>query len=247
MKEAWSREEFERRLRDKGRFYHIHHPFHMAMNNGHCTREQIQGWVANRFYYQISIPVKDAAIMANCHDRDVRREWVQRIIDHDGTQGEEGGIEAWLRLAEAVGLTREEVWSLQHVLPGVRFACDAYVNFARRASWQEAVCSSLTELFAPEIHQRRLAGWPEHYPWIDREGYQYFRVRLSEARRDVEHGLQVTLDHFKTREQQERALSILQFKLDVLWTMLDAMQMAYVHGEPPYHSCDRGEDESDSL
>ncbi len=239
--QAWSREEFERRLRDKGRLYHIHHPFHVMMNEGRANREQIQGWVANRFYYQISIPIKDAAILANCRDRDVRREWVQRIIDHDGREGDEGGIEAWLRLGEAVGLTREEILSREHVLPGVRFAVDAYVNFARNASWQEAVCSSLTELFAPEIHQRRLDSWPQHYPWIDMEGYHYFRGRLSEARRDVEHGLTVTLDHFRSAEQQKRALDILQFKLDVLWSILDAMQIAYVFRQPPYHSCPRPE------
>src|SRR5690606_21954577 len=223
--------------RDKGRFYHIHHPSRVAMNSGQCTKEQIQGWVANRFYYQTTIPVKDAAIMANCNDREVRREWVQRILDHDGTADREGGIEAWLRLAEAVGLSREEVISQKHVLPGVRFACDAYLNFARRASWQEAACSSLTELFAPEIHQRRLDNWPQHYPWIDADGYRYFRTRLSEARRDVEHGLNITLNHFQTREQQEYALTILQFKLDVLWSMLDAMQMAYTFKQLPYHSC----------
>jgi len=197
------------------------------MNSGGCTREQIQGWVLNRFYYQIAIPIKDAAILANMPDRDHRRQWIQRIIDHDGTAAEEGGIEAWLRLGEAVGLKREEVTSLKHVLPGVRFAVDAYINFARRAPWQEAVCSSLTELFAPEIHKTRLANWPQHYPWIEAEGYSYFRKRLSEARRDVEHGLRVTLDYFRTREQQERALEILQFKLDVLWTVLDTMQIAY--------------------
>lgn len=233
----WSREEFEARLRGKGRLYHIHHPYHVMMNNGKATREQIQGWVANRFYYQTSIPVKDAAILANCDERDVRREWVQRILDHDGYDGEEGGIEAWLRLAEAVGLQRDDLLSHRLVLPGVRFACDAYVNFARRATWQEAACSSLTELFAPEIHQRRLDNWPQHYTWIDVEGYQYFRKRLSEARRDVEHGLQITLDHFQGRQQQEYALTILQFKLDILWSILDAMQMAYVYQEPPFHSC----------
>lgn len=233
----WSREEFEAKLRDKGRQYHIHHPYHVMMNNGKATPEQIQGWVANRFYYQTSIPIKDAAILANCDDRDVRREWVQRILDHDGYDGEEGGIEAWLRLAEAVGLQRDDLLSHRLVLPGVRFACDAYVNFARRATWQEAACSSLTELFAPEIHQRRLDNWPQHYTWIDIEGYEYFRKRLSEARRDVEHGLQITLDHFQGRQQQEYALTILQFKLDILWSILDAMQMAYVYQEPPFHSC----------
>ncbi len=237
MSKAWSREEFEAKLRAKGRFYHIHHPYHVTMNTGKSTPEQIRGWVANRFYYQTTIPVKDAAILANCNERDVRREWIQRILDHDGYAGEEGGIEAWLRLAEAVGLSREEVLSEEHVLPGVRFACDAYINFARRASWQEAACSSLTELFAPEIHQRRLENWPDHYPWIDADGYSYFRKRLNEARRDVEHGLNITLDYFQTREQQEHALSILQFKLNILWTMLDAMQMAYELNLPPFHSC----------
>jgi len=223
----WSRAEFEQNLRAKGRKYHIYHPYQVAMNSGKLTKEQIQGWVCNRFYYQIAIPIKDAAILSNMPDRDHRRQWITRIIDHDGTQGDEGGIDAWLRLGEAVGLAREEVSSLRHVLPGVRFAVDAYINFARRAPWQEAVCSSLTELFAPEIHKERLANWPQHYPWIDQSGYAYFRKRLAEARRDVEHGLRVSLEYFQTRAQQERALEILQFKLDILWSMLDAMQIAY--------------------
>ncbi len=224
---AWTTEEFEARLRKKGDAYHIHHPFNVMLNSGAATPEQIRGWVANRFYYQISIPIKDAAILANCPDRAVRRLWIQRILDHDGFGDDPGGIESWLRLAEAVGLKREPVESLTDVLPGVRFAVDAYVNFARRAPWQEAACSSLTELFAPQIHRQRLANWPEHYPWIDLTGLHYFQSRLSQARRDVEHGLAVTLDWFKTRAAQERALDILQFKLDVLWAMSDAMAQRY--------------------
>ena len=227
----WSKQEFETQLRAKGDGYHIYHPFHVAMNSGQCTRAQVQGWVYNRFYYQMSIPLKDAAVLSNMDDREQRREWIQRIIDHDGKRGDEGGIEAWLRLGEACGLKRDEIISLRHVLPGVRFAVDAYVNFARRAPWQEAVCSSLTELFAPQIHKQRLENWPRHYPWIDLEGYGYFRQRLAEARRDVQQGLRVTLDYFKTRAEQERALTILQFKLDILWSMLDAMQINYGIGE----------------
>ncbi len=223
----WSKEEFEQRLRNKGKRYHIYHPYQIAMNSGKLTKEQIQGWVCNRFYYQLAIPVKDAGVLTNMPDRDHRRKWIQRIIDHDGTQGDEGGIEAWLTLGLAVGLSREDVLSQKYVLPGVRFAVDAYITFARRAPWQEAVSSSLTELFAPEIHKERLANWPQHYPWIDQSGYTYFRKRLSEARRDVQHGLDVTLEYYQTREQQERALEILQFKLDILWAMLDAMQIAY--------------------
>jgi pyrroloquinoline-quinone synthase len=224
---AWNAAEFEQQLRERGRAYHIHHPFNVMLNSGKATPEQIRGWVANRFYYQISIPIKDAAILANCDQRAVRRNWVQRILDHDGHGEDPGGIESWLRLAEAVGLTRAQVESLQQLLPGVRFAVDAYVNFARRAPWPEAVCASLTELFAPEIHRQRLASWPEHYPWIDPAGLSYFQSRVARARRDVEFGLAVTLEHFRTRAAQERALEVLQFKLDVLWQMNDAMALAY--------------------
>ncbi|MEW6370926.1 MAG: pyrroloquinoline-quinone synthase PqqC [Pseudomonadota bacterium] len=223
----WSRSEFEAQLRERGAGYHIHHPFNVKMNEGLLREDQIRGWVANRFYYQVNIPQKDGAIIANCPDRETRRKWVRRILDHDGWEDNEGGIEAWVRLGEAVGIGREALWSQRHVVPGVRFAVDAYVNFARRAPWQEAVCSSLTEMFAPKIHKDRLANWPIHYGWIDPEGLQYFRSRISLAERDVEHGLQVTLDHFTTRDQQERALEILQFKLDILWTMLDAIEKAY--------------------
>lgn len=236
MTERLSPQQFEQALRAKGDYYHIHHPYHIAMHQGRATREQIQGWVANRFYYQTNIPLKDAAILANCPDPDVRRKWIQRILDHDGTQGHDGGIEAWLQLGSAVGLDREALLSEKHVLPGVRFAVDAYVNFARRANWQEAACSSLTELFAPQIHQSRLDSWPQHYPWIQEEGYFYFRTRLGQARRDVEHGLALALEFCDTAEKQNRMLEILQFKLDILWSMLDAMTMAYELHRPPYHT-----------
>lgn len=228
--QPWSREEFEAKLREKGRGYHIYHPLHVLMYEGKLSQKQMQCWVANRYYYQIAIPVKDAAILSNCPDREVRRGWIQRIIDHDGgghiAEGGEGGIEAWIHLGAAVGLSREEVTSLKMVSPAVRFAVDAYINFARQRPWQEAVCSSLTELFAPHIHKQRIDSWPEMYPWINSEGMQYFRNRLTQARRDVEQGLAITLDYFgKSREMQERALDILQFKLDVLWALADAIML----------------------
>jgi pyrroloquinoline-quinone synthase len=228
--EPWPAGEFEVRLREKGTSYHIYHPFHVMMAEGRLTQKQLQGWVANRFYYQIAIPQKDAAILSNCPDREIRREWIQRILDHDGfTIGgidDAGGIEAWIRLGEAVGLARDDVVSLRLVAPAARFAVDAYINFARQAPWQEAIASSLTELFAPHIHQQRLDSWPVHYPWIDVSGLQYFRNRLTQARRDVEHGLRFTLAYFsQSRALQERALEILQFKLDVLWALADAIML----------------------
>lgn len=227
----WTHAEFEAKLREKGRGYHIYHPFNVLLNSGRLTPEQIRLWVANRYFYQISIPVKDAAVLSNCPDQEVRRGWIQRILDHDGFGDDEGGIETWIRLGEATGLVRSEIVSLQHVLPGVRFAVEAYINFARQRPWQEAVCASLTELFAPHIHKERINTWPQHYPWIDEAGLAYFKNRISQARRDVEQGLAVTLQHFDTRALQERALDILQFKLDVLWAMLDAMAFNYLTPE----------------
>ena len=227
MDKIWTRSEFEEKLREKGRGYHIYHPFHVMMYEGKLTKEQFQCWVLNRFYYQIGIPQKDAAILSNCPDKEVRKQWIVRITDHDGVDGAEGGIEAWVKLGEAVGLTREDVTSLKHVSPGVRFAVDAYINFARQRPWQESVCSSLTELFAPHIHQQRISSWPEVYPWIKESGLSYFKKRLTEARRDVEQGLSVTLDYFsQSRAMQERALDILQFKLDVLWVIADSIMLA---------------------
>jgi len=227
MDKIWTRSEFEEKLREKGRGYHIYHPFHVMMYEGKLTKEQLQCWVLNRFYYQIGIPQKDAAILSNCPDKEVRKQWIVRITDHDGVDGAEGGIEAWVKLGEAVGLTREDVTSLKHVSPGVRFAVDAYINFARQRPWQESVCSSLTELFAPHIHQQRISSWPEVYPWIKESGLSYFKKRLTEARRDVEQGLSVTLDYFsQSRAMQERALEILQFKLDVLWVIADSIMLA---------------------
>lgn len=234
--QPWTRDAFKDQLLAKEKFYHINHEFHVLMNSGQLGKKAIQGWVANRFYYQTAIPVKDAAILSNCWERDIRRDWVQRILDHDGYGGKTGGIEAWLTLGEAVGLNREDLLSHRLLLPGVKFAIDAYINFARSQPWEVAASSSLTELFAPTIHQKRLDNWPQHYPWIDAGGYAYFRKRLSEARRDVEHGLEITLNYYTTRSQQEFMLNVLQFKLDVLWTMLDCMWMAYVADKPPYHN-----------
>ena len=223
----WTREEFENKLREKGKGYHIYHPIHVMMYEGKMTKQQLQCWVANRFYYQIAIPQKDAAILSNCPDKEVRKEWIVRITDHDGVGDQVGGIEAWIQLGQAVGLSRDDVTSLKFLSPGVKFAVDAYVNFARQRPWQESVCSSLTELFAPHIHQQRISSWPSMYPWINEDGLVYFKKRLTEARRDVEQGLSVTLDYFSTsREMQLKALDILQFKLDVLWVMADAIMLA---------------------
>jgi pyrroloquinoline-quinone synthase len=227
----WTPAEFEAQLRALERGYHIHHPFNQKLNLGELQPFQVRGWVANRFHYQLCIPIKDAAILSNCNDRSVRRRWSERLLDHDGRGDHEGanagGIEAWTRLGLAVGLTREELWSCVHVQPGVRFAVDAYVNFARHAPWQEAAISSLTELFAPKIHADRLAGWPTHYPWIEPEGLHYFRSRISLAERDVQHGLEIARRWCDSRARQERALEIVQFKLDILWAMLDAVAQAY--------------------
>jgi len=220
-------EDFVAALREQSQRYHSWHPFHRRMNEGALSRRQIQGWVANRFYYQQNIPRKDAAILANCPLPEVRRHWVQRILDHDGTADGEGGIEAWLRLGEAAGLTRKELGDERHVVPGVRFAVDAYVTFARARPWVEAVASSLTELFAPDLMAERLAAFELHYRWIDPQGLAYFRARLTQAPRDSAHALQVVTEHCRTPEGQARAVAALSFKCDVLWSMLDAIDQAY--------------------
>jgi len=215
------------RLRSQAERYHAAHPFHVRMNDGELSREQIEGWVANRFAYQEAIPIKDAAILSNCPDVAVRRRWIRRIIDHDGQDGEEGGIEAWVRLGEACGLPREEMLDHRHVVPGVRFAVDAYVTFARTKPWVVAVASSLTELFAPDLMANRLAAFEKYYTWIDPEGLQYFRNRLFQAPRDSEHALEVVLEHCRTPETEQLAYDALAFKNDVLWAMMDAIDRAY--------------------
>ena len=219
-------DEFVAALREHSRRYHDQHPFHRRMNAGELDPEQIRCWVANRFCYQAAIPRKDAAILANCPDREVRRRWLRRIVDHDGTADGEGGIEAWLRLGEAVGLTRGELEDQRHVVPGVRFAVDAYVTFARTRPWVEAVASSLTELFAPDLMAERLAAFERHYTWIDPQELTYFRARLTQAPRDSAHALEVVTEHCRTPEQQAAALAALSFKCDVLWSMLDAIDLA---------------------
>lgn len=225
---AWTPAEFHARLLEERRSYHLEHPLETALAAGRLTREQLQFWVANRFYYQAAIPRKDAAILASCPDRDVRRRWLQRIVDQDGEASGEGGIEAWLKLARGLGLGREEVLDFRHVVPGVRFAVDAYLNFARTAPWTEAVCASLTELFAPEAHRRRIEAFSRYYQFVPDDCLAYFRNRQGEARRDVDHGLTLTLSHFTTRAAQERAVEILRFKLDVLWSMAEAIYRAGV-------------------
>ena len=201
------------------------------MDAGELTREELQRWVTNRFYYQKCIPLKDAAIMSNCPEVEVRREWIQRIIDHDGTAEGTGGIESWLRLGEALGVSRQELESERGVLPGVRYAVDAYVNFARQKPWIEAVASSLTELFGPAAIRVRLDALERHYPWIDPAGLEYFRTRLVKAPRDAEYALELVVDRCRTREQQDAAVAALRFKTEVLWAQLDAIDRG--DSQPP--------------
>src|SRR5215469_1842658 len=218
------RDEFLKRLYEVGaQAYHHLHPFNIRMNEGALDCESIRLWVVNRFYYQRCIPIKDAAILSNCPIREVRQEWVKRIINHDGILGQEGGLEKWIRLALACGFTRDETIDERHVLPAVRFAVDAYVTFARTKPWPIAIASSLTELFAPDLMAKRLAAFAKYYPWIAPEGLDYFRARLTQAKEDSEFALEVTLRYCIDRSMQEAAVHAIRFKCEVLWSMLDVV------------------------
>ena len=218
---------FVERLRDEGaRRYHDEHPFHRRMHDGALTRGDLQRWVANRYYYQTRIPIKDALILAKSEDPAFRRMWIRRIHDHDGSDGDEGGLVRWQRLGDAVGLDRAELVACRTVLPGVRFACDAYVHFVRDASLVEAVASSLTEFFAPDLMVKRIAAWEKHYPWVERGGLDYFRSRVTQGRRDSEQAIAFVLAHAPTAELQERCVAALVRKTEILWHLLDSVQAA---------------------
>ena len=221
------RDEFAAALRAFSGSYYANHPFHQLMHEGRLMKRQLQGWVANRLAYQRAIPRKDAAILSNCPEPDVRRVWLQRIVDHDGTEPGSGGIEMWIKLGEALGVPREEMEDERHVLPAVRFAAEAYVTFCKTKPWIEAVASSLTELFAPDLMRRRIEAFPKHYSWVRPEALDYFKSRLTQAPRDVEHGLHLVLTRCTTVELQRKAFEALAFKLEVLWVMIDAIHHAY--------------------
>ncbi|MET7945002.1 pyrroloquinoline-quinone synthase PqqC [Streptomyces sp. NPDC005302] len=221
---------FEAELRDLTRSrYHDRHPFNLRMHRGELSPDELRTWVSNRFHYQRSIPVKDALILAKLPEPSMRRSWLRRIQDHDGLVDGEGGIERWLRLGEAVGLSRSQVVSGTHVLPGVRLAVDGYVNFCRLSPALEAVASSLTELCAPNIMMTRLETFPVHYPWIEEAGLAYFRSRVPQGSRDGVEALAWVIDWARTRSDQYKALSALAFKCDVLWSLLDSVE----HGGRP--------------
>ena len=223
-----SREDFTERLRAEGaRRYHDHHVFHIAMHEGKLSREQLQAWVRNRYYYQTRIPIKDALILSKSEDPAFRRTWIHRIYDHDGEQAGEGGLALWLRLAEGVGLDPAEVADLRGVLPGVRFACDGYVQLVRDSSLLEAVASSLTEFFAPDLMSRRIAAWEAHYPWVRPDVLAYFRTRVSRARADSAEAIAYVLEHARTRADQERCVRALIKKTEILWHLLDCVAQAY--------------------
>ncbi|MBD5653648.1 MAG: pyrroloquinoline-quinone synthase PqqC [Candidatus Eremiobacteraeota bacterium] len=202
--------------------YHDKHPFHRKLVAGELTPDQVRSWVANRYYYQKAIPIKDAFVLAALPSRDYRRAWISRITDHDGNEHRPGGTEKWLALGRSVGLTDEYVLSERGVSAGTRFAVDAYVNFARHKSWLEAVASSLTELFGPPVMAARVAAIVEKYPWIERKGLAYFEDRLDLAKHDADQALGWVVDWARTPETQDACVAALRFKCDVLWCILDA-------------------------
>ncbi|MEO8214010.1 MAG: pyrroloquinoline-quinone synthase PqqC [Myxococcales bacterium] len=215
------------RLRSEGAArYHDHHPFHLAMHEGRLGREDLARWVANRYYYQTRIPIKDALILAKSEDPVFRRAWVRRIHDHDGEAPGDGGLAQWLRLAQAVGLDAADVASCRDVLPGVRFACDAYVSLVHDSSLVVAVASSLTEFFAPDLMSRRIAAWEQHYPFVDAAGLAYFRGRVPRARRDSEEAVEFVVEQARTRALQEACVGALIRKTEILWHLLDCVTAA---------------------
>jgi pyrroloquinoline-quinone synthase len=221
--------ELEAALREIGaRRYHNLHPFHKLLHSGRLNRGQVQAWALNRYYYQSQIPAKDAFLVARLPTAELRREWRRRLIDHDGDGVSPGGVERWLRLAEGVGLDRAYVESTQGILPGARFAVDAYVDFVRDRPLLEAVASSLTELFSPNIIAERVSGMLANYDWITQETLAYFTPRLTQAPQDSAFALDYVKVHARTAEQQQAVLDALTFKCDVLWAQLDALYLAYV-------------------
>jgi pyrroloquinoline-quinone synthase len=220
---------FIARLREEGvRRYHDQHPFHQRMHAGQLSRAELQAWTLNRFYYQTRIPIKDAIILSKAEDAAFRRAWIRRIQDHDGREpdGSDGGLALWLRLAEAVGLDGDEVASCRRVLPGVRFACDAYVSLCRESPLAVAVASSLTEMFAPDIMSKRIAAWEQHYPWVGAEALAYFRGRVPRARRDGEEALAFVVAQATSRALQEACVAALVKKTEILWHLVDCVQSA---------------------
>ena len=232
--QSLSRAALEARLRAIGEArYHDKHPFHHRLHSGACTMDEVQAWVINRWHYQASIPMKDAAFLSRCTDPQLRRIWRGRIEDHDGGIDDGGGIRRWLKLAEGVGLDPAYVASGQGVMPATRFAVDAYVRFVRDAPLIAAMASSLTELFAPAIHSRRIEGLLEHYGFATPDTLAYFRQRLTEAPKDVGFTLAWVLDHACSPADQDAAIAALSFKTDVLWAQLDALWHGYVEGHIP--------------
>jgi pyrroloquinoline-quinone synthase len=224
---ALSPTELEARLRAiLAERYHDAHPFNVRMHEGRLSPEEIRTWVRNRYYYQTRIPIKDGRILGKAEDPAFRREWVTRIHDHDGLRHEVGGLELWLRLAQAVGLDREEVRSLRGVLPGARAACDDYVRFVESHDLLAGVAASLTELAAGDIMRERIAAFEKHYPWVEAGGLHYFHTRTTKAPRDGSFGLAFVLEHARTREEQERCLAALERKCEILWRLLDAVEAA---------------------
>jgi pyrroloquinoline-quinone synthase len=223
-----SPEELEQELRAIGaERYHDKHPFHKLLHGGKLNKGQVQAWALNRYCYQSAVPRKDAALISRCHDREIRRDWVHRILDHDGYGEEEGGIERWLVLTDGLGLDRDSVVSMKGALPATRFAVEAYVNFVREKTLVEAIASSLTELFAPKIHRERISGMLENYDFISDDVMQYFKRRLTQAPRDADYALDYVKRNARTPESQSAALDALRFKCNVLWSQLDALYLAY--------------------
>jgi pyrroloquinoline-quinone synthase len=221
---ALDRVEFEGMLRAAERGYWDKHPFHQRMEAGELDPVELRAWVANRWYYQRSLPQKDAAIIANCPLPEIRRRWLPRIAYHDGTANGAGGGARWLILADAVGLSRAEVTDERHVVPGVRFAVDSYVTFARTRPWLEGIASSLTELFAPQAMAARTAALRRHYSWLNHDALGYFDCRINRAREECVDALDIVLSHCTSRQSQDAAVRALEFKTDVLWSMLDAIE-----------------------
>jgi coenzyme PQQ biosynthesis protein C len=228
-------EELEAALRDIGaRRYHRLHPFHKLLHGGKCSKGQVQAWALNRYYYQVMIPIKDASLIARCDDSAIRREWRSRLVDHDGEREGDGGIARWLKLTDGLGLDRDYVVSLRGLLPGTRFAVEAYVRFVREKSLLEAIASSLTELFSPQIIGERVEGMLAGYSFVTRETLAYFDKRPPQAARDADFALNHCKVNARTPEQQQQVLAALEFKCSVLWAMCDALQYAYVEpGEIP--------------
>jgi pyrroloquinoline-quinone synthase len=200
----------------------LQHPFYRAWVDGTLPREDMQDYARQYFAFESSFPRFLSALHSRTEEAAVRQRILENLWDEE--HGSENHAELWLRFAEGIGVSRDDVvaapWNA-----ATQALIDLYTQITRESPPAEGVAAIYAyERQVPDVAPSKLEGLARHYGISDGPALEFFRLH---GELDVEHSGEERemLGELAASEgvDQEAVSGAAQAALDAWWNFLSAV------------------------